>query len=215
MASLLPMTGPPGRSGWSSSSASTTSVRWFESSDTRSSDTRGAQEFRHPRSPRVQTPAIPKGLPDTHRLRLGCQTPTVSHRLGCQTPTVWRGGILIAANHSEFGCLEPPANHSEFGCLEPPANHSEFGCLEPLGVWVSGTPRQSLGVWVSGTPGVWVSGTPVSGTPSGHRRGTGPSVFWPPMHQPPTTCEHHERLHLYQPPLTVHLLCVMAMPVDR
>jgi hypothetical protein len=128
MASLLPMTGPPGRSGWSSSSASTTSVRWFESSDTRSSDTRGAQEFRHPRSPRVQTPAIPKGLPDTHRLRLGCQTPTVSHRLGCQTPTVWRGGILIAANHSEFG-----------------------------GVWVSGTPRQSLGVWVSGTPGVWGS----------------------------------------------------------
>jgi hypothetical protein len=40
-------------------------------------------------------------------------------------------------------------------------------------------------------------------------------VLWPPMHQPQTTCEHHERLHLYQPPLTVHLLCVMAMPVDR
>jgi hypothetical protein len=44
----------------------------------------------------------------------GCQTPTVWR--GCQTLTVWRGGILIAANHSEFGCLEPP----EFGCLEPP-----------------------------------------------------------------------------------------------
>jgi hypothetical protein len=45
------------------------------------------------------------GLPDTHRLARGCQT-----------PTVWRGlpdthrlvrGVLTAANRSECGYLEP------------------------------------------------------------------------------------------------------------
>jgi hypothetical protein len=59
--------------------------------------------------------ALVTRFPDTHRL--GRWLPD-THRLA--------RGILIAANHSEWGCLEPRRS---------------------LGVWVSGT----LGVWVPGT----------------------------------------------------------------
>jgi hypothetical protein len=73
-------------------------------------------------------------------------------------------GILIAANHSEFGCLVTRSlgvwQHSLIA-----ANHSAFGCLATLGVWESGNAEfgclatrlatRSLGVWQRG---VWVSG---------------------------------------------------------
>jgi hypothetical protein len=52
-----------------------------------------------------------RGLPDTHRL----------HRLG-------------VARHT----------HRLAMGIRSAANHSEFGCLEPLGVWVSGTPPDPL-----------------------------------------------------------------------
>jgi hypothetical protein len=116
------------------------------------------------------------GLPDTHRFAVsslvagGCRRVTQGGcpprvPTGCQTPTVWRlpdthrlaRGILIAANYSECGRLEPRS----VGVWNPARS---VGVWNP-GVWVSGTP---LGVWASGIPecgcleppGVWVSGTP-------------------------------------------------------
>jgi hypothetical protein len=164
MASLLPMTGPPGRSGWSSSSASTTSVRWFESSDTRSSDTRGAQEFRssdtrefrHPRSPKSSDTRDPQGvarhppfafglpdthrfppfgLPDTHRLARG-------HSNRRQSLGVWGSlGVWNPPPITRSLGVWNPRSLGEFGCLEPP----EFGCLEPPQVTDAGLAHLSFG----------------------------------------------------------------------
>jgi len=64
-------------------------------------------------------------------------------------------GILIAANRSECGCLEP--DRSQCGWLEPPISRS-VSVWNPLGMWGGlGVcsplePPRSLGVWSHAVP---------------------------------------------------------------
>jgi hypothetical protein len=75
--------------------------------------------------PDAKTPTVRRGLLDTHRLAMG---------------------ILIAANHSEFGCLATlgvwVSGNAEFGCLATRL------ATRSLGVW-------QRGVWVSGNAPRW------------------------------------------------------------
>jgi hypothetical protein len=92
-----------------------------------------------------------------------------------QSPHRSAMGILIAANHSEFGCLATLAY-----------------CRQSLGVWVSGNAR-SLGVWQRG---VWVSGNASGNAEFGclATRSLGvwqrTSLAGPRRHRPVPGCHH-------------------------